>query len=248
MHALAPRLESRPAAAKVARAVFVLASGWLALAAWFIGGMQCGDSCHDEVRAGATWRDSAGAPQWAEISVMGTAILLFAWVAMVLTRRGHGRAALAVVCLHALASVRLGLLLAGGDWWSWVLLAPAMGLVMALGTPTRPGGEATARVIGALPAVVWAAGALFLGWLIQWLVGNAVTVEARLELAGFGMGALEPVRFWSWLTAALCAGVLIAAAVHVLTGRPSRTVLALGGVGSAVATLAVALYSASLVP
>ena len=162
---------------------------------------------------------------------MGTAILLFAWVAMVLTRRGHGRAALAVVCLHALASVRLGLLLAGGDWWSWVLLAPAMGLVMALGTPTRPGGEATARVIGALPAVVWAAGALFLGWLIQWLVGNAVTVEARLELAGFGMGALEPVRFWSWLTAALCAGVLIAAAVHVLTGRPSRTVLCARGRG-----------------
>ena len=248
MHALAARLEGRPAASKLARAVFVVASGWTALAAWFIGGMECDESCDIEARGGAGWSESAGAPQWAEIGAMGTAILLLAGLAVVLTSRGHGRAAVVVVCLHAVASVRLGLLLAGGDWWIWVLLTPAMGLVMALGTPMQPAGQATARVIGALPAVVWAAGALLLGWAIQWLVGNAVTAEARLELAGFGMNAVEPIRFWSLLTAALCAAVLIAGAVHVLTKRPSLTVLWLGGVGGAVAALAVALYSASLLP
>lgn len=137
--------------------------------------------------------------------------------------------------LQAVLLVRLGVL-NGNALWVLPSVAGAA-TVLSARAPRR-------REVSPPAGLIDLAGALGLGWLISLLVGNAVTIAARLEFAGAGdAGSL---RFESWATAGLCATVLAGGAVHVVTGRPSRDTLRLGAVAGALAALLVAVQTAAV--
>lgn len=250
----------RPVSTLAGSAFAVLSCG-LWLVAWLAAGFACDDTCSPEdARPGAEWTESYGAAQWTEIFGLGSALLVLTLVSVVLVIVGRRRAALVAVLIHLAVSVRLGLLVntAHQDPFllNWAILAAAAGLIMVIAARApwgegifpspRPGRDVTDGPIGALLLVADLTGALLLGWLISWLVSNAVTIGARAEFAGYDLSAAEPIQFYSWTAAGLCALALVAGAVHVVTKRPSRNVLRLVAVAGALAALAVALHTASV--
>jgi hypothetical protein len=249
----------RPVSMLAGSAFAVLSCG-LWLVAWLAAGFACDDTCSPEdARPGAEWTESSGAAQWTEIFGLGSALLLLALVSVVLVIVGRRRAALVAVLIHIAVSVRLGLLIntAHQDTFllNWAILAATAGLIMVIAARApwgegffpspRPARDDT-HGVGVLALAADLTGALLLGWLLNRLVANAVTIGARVEFAGNGLSDAEPIQFYSWFAAGLCVVVLVAGAIHVVTKRPSRAVLRLGGVAGALAALAVALYTASV--
>ena len=225
-----------------------VAFGLLAAGTWmlalFMAGMRCDDVCETGGRPApgdaAGWRQYADSSQWTEIGVLAWVTLALAAAAIVLLYAGRHREALLAVVLHGALSLRLGALV-GPE----VVVTSFAGAAMVLSprAPWEPARRDTSPPSS--PALVlYGAGAVGLGWLISLLVWIATTIAARMELAR--LGDAEPLRFESWVAAGLCAAVLVAGAVHVVGGRPTRAALRLGALASTLAALLVAAHTAAV--